>query len=237
MRARVAAAFVLGCAVGAVGLGVALWRIDALRTSVFRAQEQPLPEAPGPLDTALAAGQQQSQRPLEPPPSQLPQELPGVGEAERTAPENNPPPSPAPLHLQVPIAGLSAESLHDTFSETRDGHAHEALDIPAPRGTPVVAAGEGNVVKLFTSKQGGLTVYQFDNSQTYCYYYAHLERYAHGLREGVLLRAGDVLGYVGTTGDAPATSPHLHFAVYRLGPEKQWWKGTAVDPLPLLRGK
>jgi murein DD-endopeptidase MepM/ murein hydrolase activator NlpD len=126
--------------------------------------------------------------------------------------------------------------LKGTFSENRDGRAHEALDIMARRGTPVMAAAEGNVVKLFNSKQGGLTVYQFDDSQTYCYYYAHLDRYAPGLREGMLLRPGNVLGYVGSSGNASPKSPHLHFAVFRLGPEKKWWAGTAIDPLPLLRG-
>jgi murein DD-endopeptidase MepM/ murein hydrolase activator NlpD len=105
----------------------------------------------------------------------------------------------------------------------------------ASRGTPVLAVAEGNVAKLFTSKQGGLTVYQFDNTGNWCFYYAHLDRYAPGLKEGTLLRKGDTLGYVGTTGDAPPDAPHLHFAVFRLGPEKHWWQGTAIDPLPLLK--
>ena len=104
----------------------------------------------------------------------------------------------------------------------------------APRGTPVIAAVEGNVVKLFHSKLGGTTVYQFDDSRTYCYYYAHLERYAPGLAEGTLLRQGEVLGYVGSTGNAQANAPHLHFEVHKLGPEKKWWKGEALDPLTLL---
>ena len=135
----------------------------------------------------------------------------------------------------MPIAGVDPHTLRSNFSETRGGHAHEALDIMAPRGTPVLAVAEGNVVKLFTSKQGGLTVYQFDDSRTWCYYYAHLDRYAPGLKEGMLLRKGDVLGYVGSTGDASPDAPHLHFAVFQLGPEKNWWQGTAVDPLPLLK--
>ena len=105
----------------------------------------------------------------------------------------------------------------------------------APRGTEVLAVAQGNVVKLFTSKPGGLTVYQFDDSRSWCYYYAHLDHYAPGLKEGMLLRKGDVLGYVGSTGDASPDAPHLHFAVFELGPEKHWWQGTAVDPLPLLR--
>ena len=134
----------------------------------------------------------------------------------------------------VPIDGLRARDLHDTFHDARNGHEHEALDIPSPLGTPVHAAVEGNVVKLFLSKQGGITVYQFDDSRTYCYYYAHLDHYADGLKEGMLLRQGQVLGYVGATGDAQPNAPHLHFAIFRLGPEKNWWKGEAIDPLPLL---
>jgi murein DD-endopeptidase MepM/ murein hydrolase activator NlpD len=135
----------------------------------------------------------------------------------------------------MPIAGVNPHTLKSNFSEARGSHAHEALDIMAPRGTPVLAVAEGNVVKLFTSKQGGLTVYQFDNSGTWCYYYAHLDRYATALKEGTLLRKGDVLGYVGSTGDASPDAPHLHFAIFKLGPEKHWWQGTAIDPLPLLR--
>jgi murein DD-endopeptidase MepM/ murein hydrolase activator NlpD len=148
------------------------------------------------------------------------------GEADRLSAEDHP---------IVPISGADAAKLADTFKEVRDGHKHEALDISAPRGTPVRAAVEGNVVKLFNSKAGGLTVYQFDDSGKLCYYYAHLERYAPNLKEGALLRQGDILGYVGTSGDVPANAPHLHFAVFRLGPDKKWYHGTAIDPLPMLR--
>jgi murein DD-endopeptidase MepM/ murein hydrolase activator NlpD len=144
-------------------------------------------------------------------------------------------PSDARPSLAMPIAGIDPRTLKTNFSDTRGGHAHEALDIMAPRGTPVLAVAEGNVVKLFTSKQGGLTVYQFDNTRSWCYYYAHLDRYAPELKEGMLLRKGDVLGYVGSTGDASPNAPHLHFAVFRLGPEKHWWQGAAIDPLPLLK--
>jgi murein DD-endopeptidase MepM/ murein hydrolase activator NlpD len=137
--------------------------------------------------------------------------------------------------MVMPVKGVDVKQLLDTFNDKRDGRKHEALDIPAARGTPVVAAVEGNVVKLFHSKPGGLTVYQFDDSRNYCYYYAHLDRYAPGLQEGTLLRQGDVLAYVGTSGNAPPNTPHLHFAVFRLGPEKKWWKGEPLDPLPLLK--
>jgi murein DD-endopeptidase MepM/ murein hydrolase activator NlpD len=98
----------------------------------------------------------------------------------------------------------------------------------------VLAADEGNVAKLFLSKPGGLTVYQFDGSQTYCYYYAHLDHYAPGLKEGTLLRKGEVLGYVGSSGDASAGAPHLHFTIFKLGPDRHWWQGTAIDPYEFL---
>jgi len=160
------------------------------------------------------------------------------------APQVSAPPEPAPAEttpsigapkLAMPIAGVDPSTLHSNFSEARGGHVHEALDIMTPRGTPVLAVAEGNVVKLFNSKPGGLTVYQFDNTQKWCFYYAHLDRYAEGLKEGMLLRKGEVLGYAGSTGDAAPNAPHLHFAVFELGPEKSWWKGTAIDPLPLLK--
>jgi murein DD-endopeptidase MepM/ murein hydrolase activator NlpD len=126
--------------------------------------------------------------------------------------------------------------LHDTFADQRGGGArsHEALDIMAPRGTPVLAAVDGTVEKLFESVPGGLTIYEFDRARNRAYYYAHLDRYADGLREGQALRRGDVIGYVGSTGNAAEDAPHLHFAIFVLGPEKHWWQGTAIDPYPLL---
>ena len=104
----------------------------------------------------------------------------------------------------------------------------------APRGTPVLAVDDGKVVKLFLSKRGGLTIYQFEDSNTYCYYYAHLDRYEAGLKEGTLLRKGDIIGYVGSTGDASPDAPHLHFTIFKLGPERHWWQGTAINPFPIL---
>jgi murein DD-endopeptidase MepM/ murein hydrolase activator NlpD len=138
--------------------------------------------------------------------------------------------------LLLPVEGVAPAALRDTFNEGRDAGArpHEALDIPAPRGTPVLAVDDGRLVKLFTSVPGGLTVYQFDPSNRYAYYYAHLDRYADGLREGMALARGDVIGFVGSTGNASADAPHLHFAIFRLGPEQQWWKGEALNPYPLL---
>jgi murein DD-endopeptidase MepM/ murein hydrolase activator NlpD len=135
--------------------------------------------------------------------------------------------------LLVPVQGLDPRRLTDNFTEMRGNHVHEAIDMLAPRGTPVMAADDGVIEKLFTSVRGGLTIYQFDRERAFCYYYAHLERYARGLQEGAPVRKGDVIGYVGTTGNAPPGTPHLHFTIFKLGPEKQWWKGTAVNPFPL----
>jgi murein DD-endopeptidase MepM/ murein hydrolase activator NlpD len=135
--------------------------------------------------------------------------------------------------LLVPVEGLEPRQLRDTFQDARTGHLHEAMDIVAPRGTPVLAVDDGAVRKLFTSRYGGLTVYQFDPSETYCYYYAHLDRYADGLAEGRLVRRGERIGYVGTTGNAPLQTPHLHFTIFKLGPEKRWWEGVAINPFPV----
>lgn len=135
----------------------------------------------------------------------------------------------------VPVAGVRPSELQDTFNQARsEGRRHDAIDIPAPRGTPVLAAVDGAIRKLFLSKQGGITIYEFDPEETYCYYYAHLDRYADGLREGKTVRQGETIGYVGTTGNAPPDSPHLHFAITVLGVDRKWWGGEAINPYPLL---
>jgi murein DD-endopeptidase MepM/ murein hydrolase activator NlpD len=141
--------------------------------------------------------------------------------------------------LRVPIDGETIESLRGGFSETRGGgkRSHEAADILAPRNTPVHAVESGTIAKLFTSKAGGLTIYQFDPSGHLCYYYAHLQRYADGVKEGMAVSQGDVIGYVGTTGNAPPNTPHLHFAVFELNADRQWWKGKAIDPYLLFKDR
>jgi murein DD-endopeptidase MepM/ murein hydrolase activator NlpD len=138
------------------------------------------------------------------------------------------------LEMAPPINGLALTNLQDTFEDFHNGHRHEAIDIMEPRGTPVHAVVPGTIRKLFFSVRGGITIYEFDETGAYCYYYAHLERYAGGLREGMRVERGDVIGFVGSTGNADAHAPHLHFAVFELGPEKQWWKGTAIDPYASL---
>jgi murein DD-endopeptidase MepM/ murein hydrolase activator NlpD len=164
-----------------------------------------------------------------------PGRLPGVAAA--------PPPllarPPADLlqrGLLVPVQGVPRTGLLDTFDDARgQGRVHNAIDIMAPRNTPVLAAEGGRIVKLFTSKLGGLTVYQFDPTETYCYYYAHLDHYDPSLREGGPVAKGQVLAYVGSTGDASPDAPHLHFEITRLHPDKHWWQGDSINPYPVLR--
>ncbi|MBJ6983293.1 M23 family metallopeptidase [Luteimonas sp. MC1750] len=147
-------------------------------------------------------------------------------------------PVPLPSGLVVPVQGIAPASLTPTFDDDRgEGRVHEALDIMAPTGTPVLAVADGHVEKLFDSDRGGLTIYQFEPSGRHAYYYAHLDRYAPGLAEGQALRQGEVIGYVGSTGNADPAAPHLHFAIFLLGPEKRWWEGTPIDPWPLLSGR
>jgi murein DD-endopeptidase MepM/ murein hydrolase activator NlpD len=140
-----------------------------------------------------------------------------------------------PCPKSLPIAGLSAADIQDTFDSPRgNGRTHEATDILAPRGTAVLAMVDGTIEKLFLSKPGGNTIYEFDEHANYCYYYAHLDRYAEGLQEGQHVQAGRVIGYVGTTGNADPNTPHLHLAITRLGPKKEWWKGDPLNPYPML---
>src|SRR4051812_30480018 len=138
--------------------------------------------------------------------------------------------------LRVPIDGATVESMKGGFAARRDKGArpHEAVDLLAPRGTPVHAVEDGTIAKLFFSKAGGITIYQFDPSQRFCYYYAHLDRYASGLKERQAIARGDVVGYVGSTGNAAPNAPHLHFAVFELDQDRRWWKGRAIDPYLLF---
>ena len=206
MRIRLFTAFVFGFTAGVAALAALLWTTGSLNR---------------PVAASVAAPQTASA---------MPNAGADLANGRRQGLEAR------PTGLGMPIADVDPANLTDTFYETPNGHPNEALDIAVARGTPVLAVDDGQVAKLFTSQQGGLTVYQFDNTGGLCYYYAHLDHYADGLKEGAILRRGEVLGYVGSTGDASPDAPHLHFAVFRMGPERQWWNGIAIDPLPLLRG-
>ena len=132
--------------------------------------------------------------------------------------------------LLLPVDGYDPAKLRDSFLEPRINRAHEAIDLLAPRGTRVLATDDGVIRKLSSGSRGGTSIYQLDSAGGYGYYYAHLDRYAPFLREGQEVRKGDLIGYVGTTGNAPAGTPHLHFAITRVDDPRRWWAGRPVNP-------
>ncbi len=145
----------------------------------------------------------------------------------------------APSGLAVPVADIEVGDLVDTYRQSRSGGArvHNAIDIMAPEGRPVLAAADGTVEKLYFSRGGGgITVYVRSPDRRWIYYYAHLKEYAPGLEEGQRVTRGDRIGSVGSTGNASPAGPHLHFAVHRVEPDDPWYEGTPVNPYPLLAG-
>jgi peptidoglycan LD-endopeptidase LytH len=144
-----------------------------------------------------------------------------------------------PSGLAIPVAGVSVRDLVDTYTQSRSGGArvHNAIDIMEARGTPVIAAAPGTVEKLFFSQGGGgISAYVRSDDRQWIYYYAHLDAYAPGLREGQRIARGAPIGTVGSTGNANPAGPHLHFAVNRMAPDESWHEGTPVNPYPLLAG-
>jgi murein DD-endopeptidase MepM/ murein hydrolase activator NlpD len=142
----------------------------------------------------------------------------------------------APHNLIIPVAGVRPDQLHDTYSESRsEGRVHDAIDIPAPLGTPVLAAADGTIVKLFQSERGGTTIYQLSTDKRYIYYYAHLDRYAEGLAEGHFAKQGEAIAYVGDSGNAGAGNYHLHFSIAIISDPKHYWQGVNINPYPLLK--
>lgn len=141
----------------------------------------------------------------------------------------------AARNLLIPVANVNASQLHDTFNQARsEGREHNAIDIMAPQGTSVLATTDGAVIKLFQSDRGGVTLYEIDPSRRYVYYYAHLMRYADGIAEGKQLRRGEVIAYVGDTGNAGTENYHLHFAISKITSPHQWSGGDPINPYPLL---
>lgn len=141
-----------------------------------------------------------------------------------------------PYRLIIPVAGIRPDQLLDTFTDARsEGRSHDAIDIIAPRGAAVMAAADGNIARLFTSDKGGITLYQFSPDQKFIFYYAHLERYADGIKDGKQLKQGEVIAYVGDTGNAVPGNYHLHFAIWRVPDPKKYWDGENLNPFPLLR--
>jgi murein DD-endopeptidase MepM/ murein hydrolase activator NlpD len=169
-----------------------------------------------------------------------------AGEKQTVDPAGAPPITVAegvvvgPAGLAIPVAGINPEQLIDTYTQARAGGArvHDAIDIMAPRGTPVVAAAPGKLEKLFFSQGGGgITAYVRSDDGLWTYYYAHLDAYAPGLREGQRVERGTPIGTVGATGNANPAGPHLHFAIHRMSPGEKWYQGSPINPYPLLAGK
>ena len=140
--------------------------------------------------------------------------------------------------LIIPVAGVKPDQLDDTFTASRsEGRTHDAIDIMAPAETPVLAAADGQIQKLWQSERGGTTIYQLSANQKLIFYYAHLARYADGLTEGKQVRQGEVIAYVGDTGNAGPGNYHLHFSIAAVSDPKRYWEGTNINPYPLLRGE
>lgn len=165
-------------------------------------------------------------------------EIPPQDEPAATA-QSGAPPAPAAtpsFKLIIPVAGIKPNQLRDTFNEMRsEGRIHNAMDIMAPGGAPVLAATEGKIAKLLISDRGGITIYQLSKDEKLVFYYAHLQRYADGLTEGQVAKQGEVIGYVGDTGNAGTGNYHLHFALWSVADPKRYWDGININPYPLLR--
>ena len=237
-RERMVAMLAIGFCLGALTTTYVTWRRAELGIGAGIVAP-PAATSTG-TTAAPAAGAEQPDDDGAATPEEIVQTAPVVGPAD-AAPEPAPVVTGTDLEvlrgkpLRMPIDGIARAALQPSFDQTRGSRRHEAIDILSPRGTPVRAVEDGTVAKLFTSERGGITIYQYDPTGTYCYYYAHLDRYADGLREGQALGAGEVIGYVGTTGNAPADTPHLHFAIFRMPATGRWWEGTPIDPYEVLR--
>ena len=214
----------IGFVLGAMAMAMLVWRFSA-----FIADDRgPGPAGDGQRPIETRAAPLAVPPPVSPPPAPDP-DAPPAFEAAPVA-------ELRARRLTMPVEGATRDALRDSFNEVRSGaRRHEAIDILAPRHTRVVAVDDGTVAKLFRSDAGGITVYQFDATARYVYYYAHLEGYAAGLAEGAPITREQVLGYVGTSGNAPKDTPHLHFAIFRLTDRKQWWEGMPIDPYQVLK--
>lgn len=231
---RIALTIGLSFALGALIDRALTWRLHEFDLG---AGETASAVAPAPASTETAAASTESRVTL-PQPGPVAREaaLPVLVATSAVTPDGSEIDLLKARDLEMPVEGIKASDLHDTFSDSRAlGRPHEAIDIMAPKGRPVHAVENGTVAKLFTSVAGGLTIYQFDPSGMFAYYYAHLDSYAPGITDGQAVQRGQVIGYVGSTGNASEDAPHLHFAIFRLTPEHKWWQGDAINPYPVLR--
>jgi peptidoglycan LD-endopeptidase LytH len=168
----------------------------------------------------------------------LPESTPAAEINDSPVPTTSPESFVGRVALIIPVAGVRPEQLLDTFTDARsEGRSHDAIDIPAAAETPVLAASDGKILKLFQSERGGTTIYQLGSNQDLIFYYAHLSRYADGLAEGDLVRQGQVIAYVGDTGNAGPGNYHLHFSIAVVSDPKRYWEGTNINPYPLLQNR
>lgn len=172
-------------------------------------------------------------------PATLPSITPSPGPEPTVEPSLSPPPPLAiPGRLLVPVQGVMPDKLTDTFNDARsDGRTHEAIDIPAPAGTPVLAAADGTIVKFFDSELGGTTIYQISADGKYFFYYAHLQSRAAGIAEKQFVPRGTTIGYVGDTGNAGLGNYHLHFSITAVVDPNRFWEGISINPYPILKGE
>jgi murein DD-endopeptidase MepM/ murein hydrolase activator NlpD len=226
------------------GLAVFL-RLRGQQTSTITSQTAQ--QSPGPVPTASSSPAAVLEIPATPeasaatpavsPSMEIPSETPPPQADQATAK-----PSPlagsyvGKLKLIIPVVGVRPDQLLDTFADARsEGRVHDAIDIPAPAGTPVVAVADGEIIKLFQSERGGTTIYQLSPDRKLVFYYAHLQRYADGIAAGKYVKQGEVIAYVGDTGNAGAGNFHLHFSISVVPDPKRYWEGTNINPYPLLR--
>jgi murein DD-endopeptidase MepM/ murein hydrolase activator NlpD len=185
-------------------------------------------------ETSLAATPITGASPGQTPAPLNPEQIPSIQATPQDAPLTGS--FVGTLKLIIPVVGVRPDQLLDTFTAARsEGRTHDAIDIPAPAGTPVVAASDGEIIKLFQSERGGTTIYQLSPDKKLVFYYAHLQGYAEGLVAGKFVKQGEVIGYVGDTGNAGAGNFHLHFSISVVADPKRYWEGTNINPYPLLR--
>jgi murein DD-endopeptidase MepM/ murein hydrolase activator NlpD len=229
-RTRVAIVIFFAFFVGAIAAILWIRRDRADNSASAVIQETPIPTAAPSLEATPAPS------PLPTPSLEIPQIEPGLSSTPAAPAEKSRDSFVGQVNLVIPVLGVKPEQLLDTFADARsEGRSHDAIDIAAPAGTPVVAALEGEVVKLFQSEKGGITIYQLSPDKKLVFYYAHLQRYGDGIHEGKYLRQGEVIGYVGDTGNAGAGNYHLHFSIATITDPKRHWDGTSINPYPLLK--
>lgn len=230
------------------GMAVFLWiRARQTRTQTAAMSAPQGGVEPVPAITSSPAGVSESPASLQPS-AVTPAVSPSL---DSPSPSDTPPPQGDPalarpwplsgsfvgtLKLIIPVVGVRPDQLLDTFADARseDG-VHDAIDIPAPAGTPVVAAADGEIIKLFQSERGGTTIYQLSTDRKLVFYYAHLQRYADGIAPDKFVKQGEVIAYVGDTGNAGTGNFHLHFSISVVADPKRYWEGTNINPYPLLR--